>query len=200
MKSGGSPWVTYLAIVVLMAAVSAGVYYYTSTRPPAPEETALPAAGPEQQTQQPAKKGVRIEGGEVVEKDAQGRVLWRVRADGEITYDDKTELLRGSDIEFEVNVEGQPAVKVQARQFVADYAGRRIEFAEGIGGELLDGSGDFRVGALEYQMSTQKLIGSGGADFNRGHYTAGADRIVVDMKNRQIRMHGNVSLARRQAS
>ncbi len=200
MKTAGSPWGIYIGIILLVAAVSAGVYYYTSARTPSPGDIALPPVEAGEQSQKAAEQGVRIEGGEVVEKDEQGQVLWRVRAAGEITYDDKAKVLRGSDIEFEVNLQGQPTVKVQAPRFIADYAGRRIEFGDGVGGAMVDGSADFQVEKLEYQMNTQKLVGRGGAKFNRGHYSATADRIVVDMKNRQIRMHGNVLLARRQES
>ncbi len=197
MKRNASPWGIYAAVFLLMAVVSVGVYYYGGGGRPAPEQTVGPATRPHPPSAQPAEKGVRIEGGEVVEKDEQGRMLWRVRADGKITYDDKTNVLRGSDIEFEVARQGQPAVKVQATDFVADYAGRRIEFANGVGAVLTDQSGDFQVEKLEYHMTTQKLIGTGGVKLRHGAYVASADRLVVDIKNGQTRLHGDVLLARR---
>ena len=46
--------------------------------------------------------------------------------------------------------------------FGSNYAARRLSFSQGVHGQLADRSGSFQVAALEYQMSTKKLVGTGG--------------------------------------
>ena len=115
-----------------------------------------------------------------------------------MTYDDKADVVRGTDIEFEINREGKPSIGIKAPSFKADYGAKLVTFSQGVSGELLDASGDFSAPHLEYQLTTEKLIGTGGVKLHRGHYSAGADKLVVDTRNRQIRMSGNVRLERSQ--
>ncbi len=198
MKPPAKTWAVYVIIIVAIALVSAGIYLYTRAIVP-PDEAMRPAPAETQKPQlEPADKGVNIRGGEIVQKDEDGRVLWRVKAEGEMTYDDKADVVRGTDIEFEINRQGKPSIGIKAPSFKADYAAKLVTFPQGVTGELLDAPGDFVASRLEYQLTTEKLIGTGGVELHRGSYSAGADKLVVDVRNREIRMHGNVRLSRRQ--
>jgi len=198
MKQPISTWAIYLTVIVAIVLVSAGIYFYTRATVP-PDEAIRPAATETQTPQaEAADKGVHIRGGEIVQKDEEERVLWRVRADGDMTYDDEADVARGTDIEFEINRQGKPSIGIKAPSFKADYGAKLVTFSQGDSGELLDASGDFSAPHLEYQLTTEKLIGTGGVTLHRGHYSAGADKLVVDMRNRQIRMSGNVRLERSQ--
>ncbi len=197
MKPPAKTWAIYVIIIVALGLISAGLYLYPRALVP-PAEAMQPApAEPQKPQVEPAHKGVSIRGGEIVQKE-DGRVLWRVKAKGEMTYDDKADVVRGTDIEFEINREGKPSISIKAPSFEADYAAKLVIFAQGVTGELLDAPGDFVASRLEYQLTTEKLIGTGGVELHRGGYSAGAHTLVVDTRSRQIRMHGNVRLSRRQ--
>jgi hypothetical protein len=188
----------YLAVIVAIALVSAGIYFYTRATVPSGETLKSTPPETRKTPDEPADRGVSIQGGEIIEKDEEGRVLWRVKADGDLTYDDKTEVVEGANIEFEINRRGKPSIGINAPSFKADYAAKVVTFPEGVSGRLLDAPGDFSVERLEYQWTTAKIIGTGGVRFHRGHYSAGADQLVVDINNPEVRMHGNVKLTRRQ--
>ncbi len=188
----------YLAVIVAIALVSAGIYFYTrATVPPDEVLDSLPIETKKPQAES-ADRGVSIRGGEIVQKDEEGRVLWRVKADGDMTYDDKADVVEGVNIEFEINRRGKPSIGIKAPSFKADYAAQLVTFPQGVTGKLLDAPGNFSAQHLEYQLTTAKLIGTGGVRFQRGHYSAGADQLVVDINNPEVRMHGNVNLTRRQ--
>ncbi len=197
MTNGGNrAWFAVALVLAAVVLISMGIYYGSHRFAP-PIEDIIPPEEPAKPEDTLSGKGVRIEGGEVTEKDEHGVVLWSVRADGEITYDETNELLRGKDVAFVVNLQGQSAMNIEAPEFSADYHTGRIIFTKGVAGSMADKSGEFSVQRLEYQTNIKKLTGTGEAKFRKGLYTASADTIVFDLTNRQTRLHGNVKLSRR---
>lgn len=196
MKNTRRQWFSVGAVLVAVVLITVGIYYGSRFFAPPIEEVIVPEEADKPEDTM-ASKGVRIEGGKVIEKDEHGTVLWSVRADGDITYDETNQLLRGRDVAFVVNVQGQPAMNIKAPEFTADYDTGRLVFTKGVAGEMVDKSGEFSVQRLEYQTNVKKLVGTGGAQFRKGLYNASADTIVFDLINRQTRLRGNVKLSRR---
>jgi hypothetical protein len=194
-----SPWIIYGAILLLVAVVSVAVYYHTAWEAQSGpvETTILPGTEQEDAGSVSTPRGVRVEGGEVEQRDEQGSLMWRVRASGDLMYDDRDRLLRGTDVEFDVLAQDQPAVSLRAPRLLARDDGKRIEFAEGISGTSQDHNSAFEVQQMEYLAEIQKLVGTGGVVLRQGDYLISADQLVIDVKNRQTRLRGNVSVARR---
>ncbi|MFO7946372.1 MAG: hypothetical protein R6V19_06140 [Armatimonadota bacterium] len=203
MKLPERSWIIYPLVFILIAAVSYGIYRYTS-RPEAMRDIEVDEPPEVSQGAEPGEEaddgqGPRIvlEGGEWTQKDSQDRVLWHVKAGGEIAYDEDARQLTGDDIAFEVHRQGQPAVALEAPHFSADYEGQRLIFTEGVRGELVGRSEHFTIGTVVYEAANNKLVGSGGGEFEYGQYSARADTLVIDVKNQKTRLQGNVVLARR---
>lgn len=136
-----------------------------------------------------------IKGAELEEKGPDGQVKWRVRAGGELQYDKDGDLVIGNNVEFVIVRKQLTPLTVTAARFTADYQKRKLTFEQGVKGRLLGNAGSFGVGRLEYQFSTGKLIGTGGASFVRGPYRATAQQLVVDTAAHRVRLRGGVRFA-----
>lgn len=153
-----------------------------------------PAAG--DVTRQPkALPKLAVKGAELEETGPDGQVKWRVTAGGELQYDKDGDLVIGNNVEFVIVQKQLTPLKVTAQRFTADYRKRKLTFEQGVQGRLTGNAGSFAVGRLEYQFSTGKLIGTGGASFVRGPYRATAQQLVVDTAAQRVRLRGDVRFA-----
>jgi hypothetical protein len=201
MKRTDRTWILYVVVFILLAALSWGLYRYTASTGataegpvvPGPEQTQPPEDAPAQE-QEPK---IVFEGGEWTKKDADGTLLWRVQAEGEIKYEEDRRRLEATGVALEVYRRGEPAVRIEAPKFIADYEGRRMTFQQGIHGELIGAVGRFSVNEIVYQSTNRKLVGTGGAEFIYGGYSARAETLVIDVKNAKTRLRGDVVLAGR---
>jgi hypothetical protein len=196
-----SPWVIYGAILLFVASVSTAVYYHTGWRvqSDSAETPQFPVAQSAADNLAPTPTGVRVEGGDDEQRDEEGTLLWRVRTSGELLYDDTSRQLRGSDVEFDVLAEGETTVSLNAPTLLADYDGKRVEFSSGVSGTAEDHNSSFEMQQMEYLAGAdiQKLVGSGEVTLRRGDYLIRADQLVIDVKHRQMRLRGNVTVTRR---
>jgi lipopolysaccharide assembly outer membrane protein LptD (OstA) len=55
----------------------------------------------------------------------------------------------------------------------------------------------FTAKQARFQTDTDKLICEGGVAWNAGRYSAAADKLVIDVRNKKIRLRGNVKLTAR---
>lgn len=201
MKRTDRTWILYAVVFLLLVAVSYGLYRYTASigttgEGPIPADVTQSQETGEQPPEDDAPKIV-FEGGEWTKTDADGTLLWRVKAEGEIKYEEDERRLRAAGIVFEVYRQGKPAVRLRAPQFLADYDGRRLTFEQGIRGELIGAVGHFTVNQIEYQAANNKLVGTGGAEFVYGGYSARAETLVIDVENAKTRLRGDVVLGGR---
>lgn len=147
-------------------------------------------------TRQPkALPKLAVKGAELEETGPDGQVKWRVTAGGELQYDKDGDLVIGNNVEFVIVQKQLTPLKVTAQRFTADYQNRKLTFEQGVKGQLMGSAGSFAVGRLEYQFSTGKLIGTGGASFVRGPYRATAQQLVVDTTAQRVRLRGDVRFA-----
>jgi hypothetical protein len=140
--------------------------------------------------------GVDIQGAQVEQRDPAGKLQWRVRAGGKMGFDKVKQVVTGQQVQFEVVQQDKPTVTLRAPKFEADYHNRKLAFTEGINGDLGNNQGHFAVNQISYDLATGKLVGTGGAKFVQGPYTAEAQQIVVDTHTRKVRLSGGVRFAR----
>jgi len=131
MRIRTGTWLVYVAVLCAVALVSFLIWHFSV----APEGDAGPAGPPADGGQEPepgAEKGLRVAGGELVERDAEGKIIWQVKADGEFTYDEKAGVARGSDVAFAVVLEDERDLRIGAPRFEVRYADNTATFTGGI--------------------------------------------------------------------
>lgn len=185
----------FVVLGVLLITVGA-IYYGLRQPPPPPPSAVLPVPPPVAPSPRPLVKppppGVKVEGAEIEQRDPRGELEWKVTAGGQLEFDKERQLITGRDVQFEMVQKDKLPLIIQAPAFEADYAGGQVRFSDGVSGRLSDGSAQFRVNRMVYQFSTRKLVGTGGAKFVQGKYTATADKIVLDARAKKVRLSGGV--------
>jgi len=186
---------TVLAVAAFaVVALGAITFAVRSSRTPTSQTPAEEAA---KRAKESEIAGLSIKGAGVEQRDAQGKLQWRVTAGGQMGFDKQKQTVVGKQVRFEVIQQDKPTVVVRAPQFEADYRNRKLVFQQGVNGDLgQPGQGTFAVNRIDYDLSTGKLVGSGGAKFVRGQYSAEAPQIVVDTKTKHVRMSGGVTFTR----
>jgi hypothetical protein len=181
-----------IAIVIAVVVVTAGALLLTTrSRGRSGEEVGAAKSGGRPQ----ALPQVQVKGAELEEKGADGQVRWRVTAGGALQYDKDGERVIGEDVKFVIIQKQQTPVTVTAAHFTADNQARKLTFEQGVQGQLTGKAGSFAVTRLEYQFDTGKLVGSGGASFDKGSYKATARELVVDTAAMRVRLRGGVRFA-----
>lgn len=133
-----------------------------------------------------------VEGAEMEQRDASGKLQWKVAADGELGFDKTRQIAQGKNVTFQLMQADKSPLVVKAPAFEANYNTRKLTFTRGVSGRLSDQSGGFSAAWLEYDFATGKLLGSGGASFSYKQYKATAQEIVVDSHDQKVRMRGDV--------
>jgi LPS export ABC transporter protein LptC len=175
-----------IAVLVLAVVAGALVWYakHTAGPPPSPAPSGVPVAPP------PKASRLSAAGGDIVQKDQSGKVLWRLKIAGSISGSEETGAVQARDITFETAAaQAGKAWTATAPGAYVDYGNRRITFAKGVKVHAQDGSLSFAADRVEYQMDTRKIVGDGDVrmTFLSGKVAAG--RIVVDSANGEVRAH-----------
>ena len=198
----------YIPVIVVAAIllVMGGALYVGMRPAPPPSEPPTPpqpvatptAEKPAAEAEKPAAPaGIAVEGAEIEQRDPQGKLEWKVTAGGELEFDKDRQTITGKQVKFEiVSTDRLPCV-INAPVFHADYGARKLVFDQGVSGHMTDGSAQFRVNHLSYNFDTSKLIGTGGARFIQGAYSASANEIILDAKAKKVRMRGGVRFEKR---
>jgi Na+-transporting methylmalonyl-CoA/oxaloacetate decarboxylase gamma subunit len=183
-----------ILIVLLVLAVAVGAIFLAVRRSPVePEKQAAETAKKADETKPQA---VGVHGAEIEQRDAQGKLQWKVSAGGELAFDKERQIATGKNVKFQVMQGEKAPVTISAPAFEADYPSRKLTFSQGVSGQVTDGSSRFSVGQIVYDFGTKKLQGSGGVTFVHGMYTATAQEIVVDPVHKKVRLRGGVKFAR----
>ncbi len=178
------------AVVIAVVVLTAGALLVTLRSRGRPAEEAPVAAKLAEKAKEAPKLSVK--GAELEEKGPDGQVKWRVMAEGDLQWDKDRDRATGSNVKFVIVRKELTPVTVTAARFTADYQGRKLTFEEGVKGQLIGNAGSFTVNRLEYQFSTGKLVGTGGASFVKGPYKATARELVVDTAAEKVRLRGSV--------
>lgn len=187
--------VAWLAMAAAAAGLVAVILFAVvqMRRPPAPEGPAVPAEGPQEQAAEEAKKpAIELSGAEVVRRDEQGEVIWRVAASGTMEFDEEQRAVRAEEVNWVLEKGGLGKLTLTAPVMDADYEGKRLLFSEGVAIESETKDASFSAERIEYQFDTEKLIGSGQVKVKRGGFTGTAPELVIDNRAKKVRLRGGV--------
>ncbi len=187
-----------LAVVAMMVAalglVAVAAFVVVQTRTPAPTET--PAAVAAEQARRTAEKAerakVEVSGTEVVRRDHEGKIIWRVASAGTLEFDEQQRAARAEGVKWVLEKSGLGSLTLSAPLMEADYEGRRLVFSKGVAIESGKQDASFSAKRIEYQFDTEKLLGSGKVKFNRGKFTGTARELVIDNRAKKVRLKGGV--------
>jgi lipopolysaccharide export system protein LptA len=192
----------YVVLAFILFALG-GIIFGVLRQPPEAEmqtpggPTPTPPTLPSPSTMPQLPTGVNVEGAEIEQRDPAGELEWKVTAGGQIEFDKDTQVVTGSQVRFEMLQKNRLPVIIEAPVFRADYVGGKATFDQGVRGHYSDGSAHFQVNHLVYDFHTRKLTGTGGAKFVQGKYTATGDKIVLDAKEKKVRLTGGVKFTSR---
>ena len=188
---------TPIIIVVVALALAVGLIVFAVRQRPPAATTPAPGKAPATATAPSgASPQVAVKGAEVEQRDKLGKLQWKVTASGDLQFDKGRQVAHGRDVQFQIMQADKPNILIRATSFEANYNAKKLSFEQGVSGRLADGSGEFSVQRLEYDLTTKKLVGSGGARFTQGQYTATAPEIVLDTAHTKVRMRGGVQFSK----
>ncbi len=131
---------------------------------------------------------IEVSGGEIVERDEDGKILWRAKFGGVIEIDEQGRSLQHTDVVWELERDGVTDISVKAPVMRADYNARLLTFSEGVDITADDGAARFVVDDLRYEFDTDKLIGEGEVAFRYGGFALTGSRLVIDHANDKVRV------------
>ena len=138
---------------------------------------------------------VEVEGPSLVQRDKRGNEVWSARTTGQLEVSDKDQRVRANGVVWTLK-HGKDTVAVESRSMELTWTGGDVQFGGDIGIRA-NGGRRFTAKQARFETGTQKLICEGGVAWEAGRYTAGADRLVIDVRNKRIRLRGNVKLVAR---
>ncbi|MBM3472486.1 MAG: hypothetical protein FJX75_04335 [Armatimonadetes bacterium] len=201
MKSISPVWVAVAIVVILIGAAIVVTAWRAKLANPGGNPGAKTAFQPSRPLGQHTEGGrrvfgnVEVQGPSLVQRDAQGNEVWSAQTTGAVEVSDKDERVRASGVVWKLT-RGKDTVAVVSQRMELTWRGGDVEF----GGDIdIRASGDRRFTAkrARFETGTDKLICEGGVAWNAGRYSAGADKLVIDVRNKKIRLRGNVKLVAR---
>ncbi len=162
MRGKAGIWLLYAAVFCAVALVSFLIWRF-SLAPAGDDGLPTPPADEPGQDQQAAEgKGVRVQGGELIERDAEGNIIWQVKADGEFTYDEKSGVARGKDVAFAVVLKDERDLNISAPEFEVHYAENQATFTGGIMVGSRKPEAAFKADSATYDIKEQVLSATKG--------------------------------------
>ena len=185
--------VAVAAMVVAAAGLIAVIVFAVTQmgKPQVAETPALPArAEPDQASEKAATYGIEVTGTEVVRRDREGNVIWRVSAEGTLEFDEEQRAARAEDVNWVLEESGLGKRALTAPLMEADYESKRLLFSEGVAIESEKEDASFSAERIAYEFDTEKLVGSGSVTVKRGKFTGTARELVIDSRARKVRLKG----------
>lgn len=162
MKGRTGTWLLYVGVLCAVALVSFLVWRF-SVAPAGDDDLPMPPADkPGQDEQAGEGKGVRVRGGELIERDAEGNIIWQVKADGEFTYDEKAGVARGKDVAFTVVLKDERDLNISAPGFEVHQADNQATFTGGIMVGSRKPEAAFKADSATYDMKQHVLSATKG--------------------------------------
>ena len=199
MKGINPVWVA----VVAVATIAASAIVYTTWA----VKRANPHAVPKADYGKPRVPGkytadgrrilgdVQIEGPSIVQRDEQGNEVWSARTVGELEVSDEDERVSATGVVWTLK-RGKDTVTLRSESMELGWTGGDVTF----GGDIDIRAGQTRrfiAKQARFETGTEKVICEGGVRWELDRYSAAADKLVIDVKNRKLRLKGNVKLTAR---
>lgn len=135
-------------------------------------------------------RGLEFSGPSVVQNDAEGNAVWSAKADGEFSVEERKRRVIGTDVLWKL-AKGDEAVSVEAGRMELGWDTGDVNFDEGV--TVTTGPDRrFKANQARYEASTDKMICEGGATWQSPRFKASAQTLVVDSRNKKIRLRGGV--------
>ncbi len=182
-----------LGVVVVFTVVL--VWWATSTRPaPSNGDAARQALRQVPKPAAPKKHAaLTVRGVDIEEKDAEGNLLWKLRADGNFSADKDKGTAWGEDVKWELLAKNGQHWQAEAPLTQIDYKTGQLEFSKGVKVHLTDKSVAFSAPRLLYQAGTRKLVADGPVTLTVKGMKLTVGRLVVDTRTKELRaqrVHG----------
>ena len=179
-------------VVAALGLVVVAVFVVVQTRTPAPTETPAAVAAEEARrtAENAARAKVEVSGTEVVRRDREGKVIWRVASAGTLEFDEQQRAVRAEGVNWVLEKSGLGDLALSAPLMEADYDTKRLVFSEGVTIESAKEDASFSAERIEYQFDTEKLVGEGKVEVRRGGFTGTARELVIDSRARKVRLKG----------
>jgi len=132
---------------------------------------------------------------EIVEKDAEGNMLWRLKAAGAVEYDQLSRVVKARDVRWEYEYRGQPAIVIEAPEFAGNYGQRRLEFTQGVLIRTVDNQQTFNAQKVVYEFDSGKLL-MHSPRLTKGRYRFSGATGQIDVAARKVRLGGGVRAVR----
>ncbi len=135
-------------------------------------------------------QGLEFSGPSVVQNDAEGNAVWSAQADGEFSVEEREQRVVGTDVLWKL-AKGDEAVSVEAGRMELGWDTGDVSFDQGV---TVTTSPDrrFKASQARYEASTGKMICEGGATWQSPRFKASAQTLVVDSRDKKIRLRGGV--------
>ena len=175
-----------LIAVAILAVAGAVLVWYAKQAGGRPSQ--VPHTAPVKPASTPP---VSAAGGDIVQKDKSGAVVWRLKVAGSITGSEQSGSIQANDITFEsAAVKAGKAWTAKAGSAYVSYGKSRITFTKGVKAQATDGTFAFTADHADYQMDTRKIVGEGNVKMTFPSGTATAARVIVDTTGGEVRVHG----------
>jgi hypothetical protein len=137
-------------------------------------------------------RGLELSGPSVVQNDAEGNPVWSAKSEGEFTVEATGARVIGTDVLWKL-VKGTEAVSVEAGRMELGWETGDVGFDKGV--TVTTGPGRrFEAKQARYEASTEKMICDGGVTWQSERFRASAQTLVVDARDKKIRLRGEVRL------
>jgi len=197
---GISPvWIAVAIVVILAAATIVYTTWAVKRANPRGVEKATYSApsAPGKHTPEGRRilGNVQIEGPSIVQRDEKGNEVWSARTEGELEVSDEEQRLTATGVVWTLT-RGGDTVTLNSRRMELAWAGGDVVFGGDI--DIYDGRGRrFTARQARFESGTEKIICDGGVRWDVGRYSAAADQLVIDVKNKRLRLRGGVKLTAR---
>jgi len=141
----------------------------------------------------PVPRGLELSGPSVVQTDAEGNTVWSAKSDGEFTIEERERRVVGTNVLWEL-ARGDEAVSVQASRMELGWDTGDVSFDQGA--VVTAGANRrFKAKQARYESATHKVICEGGVTWESERFDASAQTLVVDTKDKKIRLRGDVRIS-----
>lgn len=161
MRTKASPWVWYAVVIAAVALVSYAIYRFSAV-PAGDEDILPPVVTTEQEEPEEVDGGLRVSGGELVERDPDGNIIWKLKAKGELTYDEEAGLAQGKDVAFAVELADGKGFDINAPVFEISYPEGVATFTGGMKVVGREPETTFEAPRAEYNISERIISASEG--------------------------------------
>jgi hypothetical protein len=199
MKQISPVWVAVVVAAILaVAAIAYNTWRAKEANPEGvPKAEYRPPRTPERRTAGGRRilGNVEITGPSIVQRDAKGNEIWSAQTAGALEVSDEDQRVKASGVEWNLT-RGKDKITLKSELMELTWAGGDVTFGGDVDIRTNQGR-RFVAQQARFETGTEKIICEGGVSWQAGRYDASADRLVIDVRNKKLRLRGHVKLVAR---